>query len=253
MFILKQSTAITVPFFAHDVNGDGVTGMADGGFTKRISKNGGAFAAMTVTVTEMENGWYSIPLSTTHSDTVGLLTLSFSNASCKRVNLQFRISARIQDDLMQTYTQPTGFLAATFPTGTIANTTNITAGTIATVTTLTNLPAITANWLTAAGINASALNGKGDWNINKTGYTLTATTGLGNQTANITGTLSGAVGSVTGAVGSVTGMTASDVGAIKTTTDKFIFTVANQVDANVQYVNDILVTGNGQPGTEWGP
>lgn len=32
-----------------------------------------------------------------------------------------------------------------------------------TVTTLTNLPAITANWLTAAGIAAGALNGKGDW------------------------------------------------------------------------------------------
>lgn len=52
----------------------------------------------------------------------------------------------------------------TFPAGaTLASTTNITAGTIATVTTLTNLPAITANWLTAAGINAGALNGKGDW------------------------------------------------------------------------------------------
>jgi hypothetical protein len=35
------------------------------------------------------------------------------------------------------------------------------------------LPAITSNWLTAAGIAASALNGKGDWNIGKTGYTLT--------------------------------------------------------------------------------
>ena len=33
-----------------------------------------------------------------------------------------------------------------------------------TVTTLTNLPAITSNWLTAAGIAASALDGKGDWN-----------------------------------------------------------------------------------------
>lgn len=38
----------------------------------------------------------------------------------------------------------------------------------------------------------------------KSGYSLTATTGLGNQTANITGSLSGSVGSVTGAVGSVT-------------------------------------------------
>jgi len=45
----------------------------------------------------------------------------------------------------------------------------------------------------------------------KTGYSLTATTGLGNQTANITGNLSGSVGSVTGAVGSVTGLTAATV------------------------------------------
>ncbi|MDH3505416.1 MAG: hypothetical protein OEM58_12930, partial [Nitrospirota bacterium] len=36
--------------------------------------------------------------------------------------------------------------------------------TVATATTLTNLPTIPANWLTAAGIAASALDGKGDWN-----------------------------------------------------------------------------------------
>ncbi|MCH8292398.1 hypothetical protein IH992_15005 [Candidatus Poribacteria bacterium] len=41
-----------------------------------------------------------------------------------------------------------------------------------TVTDLTNLPSITANWITAAGIATSALNGKGDWNIGKTGYDL---------------------------------------------------------------------------------
>lgn len=45
-------------------------------------------------------------------------------------------------------------------------------GTIATVTNLTNLPSIPANWITAAGIAAGALNGRGDWNIGKTGYTL---------------------------------------------------------------------------------
>lgn len=67
-------------------------------------------------------------------------------------NLNATISSR-----MATYTQPTGFLAATFPTGTIANTTNITGGTITTVTTLTNLPSIPANWLTATGIAADAI------------------------------------------------------------------------------------------------
>jgi hypothetical protein len=149
-----------------------------------------------------------------------------------------------------------------------------TTTTTTTATNLTNLPAITANWLTAAGISAGALDGKGNWNIGKTGYTLTATTGLGNQTADITGSLSGsvgsvtgavgsvtgnvggnvagsvgsvtgAVGSVTGAVGSVTGLTASDVGAIKAKTDSLTFTQAGHVDANVQRINDVAITGDG--------
>ena len=86
---------------------------------------------------------------------------------------------------------------------TVANVT-----TVATTTNLTNLPSIPANWITTAGITdgaftaakfaASSLDGKGDWNVGKTGYSLTATTGLGNQTANITGNLSGSVGSVVG-------------------------------------------------------
>jgi len=69
--------------------------------------------------------------------------------------------------------------------------------TVATVTNLTNLPSIPANWITAAGItnnaftaakfNAGALNGKGDWNIGKTGYsvsgTITTLDGLNNVAA----------------------------------------------------------------------
>lgn len=67
----------------------------------------------------------------------------------------------------------------------------------------TNAP---ANWINAAAIAASALNGKGDWNVGKTGYAL-ASNGLASVTAwtvdvtgNITGNLSGSVGSVTTAV-----------------------------------------------------
>lgn len=45
----------------------------------------------------------------------------------------------------------------------------------------------------------------------------------------------------------------TDTAAVKVQTDKLAFTVANQVDANIQYVNDAAVTGNGQLGTEWGP
>lgn len=68
-------------------------------------------------------------------------------------NLDAAVTSR-----MATYVQPTGFLAATFPGGTIANTTNITAGTLTTVTNLTNLPAITTGWITAAGIADGAID-----------------------------------------------------------------------------------------------
>jgi hypothetical protein len=50
-----------------------------------------------------------------------------------------------------------------------------------------------------AGIGLTNLGASGNnWNVGKTGYSLTATTGLGNQTSDITGSLSGSVGSVMG-------------------------------------------------------
>ena len=76
-----------------------------------------------------------------------------------------------------------------------------------------NVDAILADTGTDGVVVASA---------SKTGYSLTATTGLGNQTADITGSLSGSVGSVTGAVGSVTGAVGSvtaDVGITATAVD----------------------------------
>lgn len=45
----------------------------------------------------------------------------------------------------------------------------------------------------------------------------------------------------------------ASIASIKISTDKLTFTVANQVDANIQSVNDTTVNGNGSPGTEWGP
>lgn len=51
------------------------------------------------------------------------------------------------------------------------------------------------------------------------------------STTNIT---AGTITTVT----TVTGLTASDVGAIKTQTDKFVFTVANEVNANARYISD---------------
>jgi hypothetical protein len=76
---------------------------------------------------------------------------------------------------------------------------------------------------------------------------------VGSVTGNVGGNVVGTVASVVGAVGSVTGLTASDVGAIKTTTDKFVFTVANKVDANIEAVNGTVINGSGTAIDPWGP
>lgn len=44
----------------------------------------------------------------------------------------------------------------------------------------------------------------------------------------------------------------TEIAAIKAKTDSLTFTVAGVVDANVQRINDVTITGNGQVGTEFG-
>ena len=43
------------------------------------------------------------------------------------------------------------------------------------------------------------------------------------------------------------------IDAIKAKTDSLTFTESGNVDANIQYVNDVEVTGTGAEGDEWGP
>jgi hypothetical protein len=179
----------------------------------------------------------------TRGSTVSTLTAAQVNTEADTalsdVGLTSTITGRIDAAItsrMATYTQPTGFLAATFPTGTIANTTNITGGTITTVTNLTNLPSIPANWLTAAGTAADFGTevGTAVWATATRQLTGTQTF---NVTGNITGNLSGSVGSVTGAVGSVTGAVGSvtgnvggnvvgSVGSVTTVNDKTGYSLA---------------------------
>lgn len=123
MYPIKQAEAIPVPFFVHDANGDGVTGLTNASFTKRISKNGGAFAAMTVVITEAENGWYTFPLSASHSDTLGLLSITFTNTGAKQVNLQWRVDSRIFGDLVDLNPDQSGVTI-----GTVNNVTGLVAG-----------------------------------------------------------------------------------------------------------------------------
>jgi hypothetical protein len=76
-----------------------------------------------------------------------------------------------------------------------------------------------------------------------------------NGTVEISGTYKGITDSRTGSPTlNVDGaVSASDVAAIKAKTDSLTFTSGTDLDANIQRVNDVLVTGDGEAGTEWGP
>jgi hypothetical protein len=187
---------------------DHVTGKTGLTLTIWATKAAGTPASIAPTVTELDStnvkGVYKLALTAAMVDTLGEFQLHITATGADPADLKWEVStylpgeaAILQADQavnvtkvagttqtardlganldatvssrMATYTQPAGFLGATFPTGTIASTTNITGGTV----TISTLPAIPNNWLTAAGVAAGALNGKGDWPIGKTGYSLT--------------------------------------------------------------------------------
>jgi len=195
---LRQSTAsqeISLGQFLDSTDGDTEEGgltiantdikLRKHGTTTLANKNSGG-------ATVISNGVYQCTLDATDTNTAGqleiyvhvsgalavkntyvvltatafdaLLTGTYNNISPAEVNAE-------ADTALTDYDGPTN---AEMEARTLvaANYFDPTSDPVATVTTLTNLPAITSNWLTAAGIAASALDGKGDWNIGKTGYTV---------------------------------------------------------------------------------
>jgi hypothetical protein len=54
------------------------------------------------------------------------------------------------------------------------------------------------------------------------------------------------------ALGTADDAVLAQVALVKAKTDSLTFTVANVLDANIQRINDVTITGDGQPGTEFG-
>lgn len=107
------------------------------------------------------------------------------------------------------------------------------------------------------GYRLSATGVDDVWDEATAGHTTAGTTGKALIDAGSAGdpwstALPGAYGA--GTAGNIVGTNLNaTVSSVKAKTDQLTFTVANQIDANIQYVNDVHVTGNGQPGSEWGP
>jgi hypothetical protein len=60
---------------------DHITGATGLTLAVTASKDGGAFASISPTVTERGNGWYSIALTASHTDTLGDIALQITAAS----------------------------------------------------------------------------------------------------------------------------------------------------------------------------
>jgi hypothetical protein len=178
MHLLKQSTAATVivgPVL--DSAGAAVTTAVVGDF--RLAKEGTSAVLSGATVTHDANGYYLVALTTTNTNTVGRLAIYSNNTAQSMGTTRFMVLLpSVYDALVTNAVNTSGGLpAATGSITTLAGAISTFAGgAVASVT---------------AGVTVSTNN-------DKTGYSLTATTGLGNQTANITGNLSGSVGSISG-------------------------------------------------------
>ena len=261
MLIVRQSTARTVTVGpVLDADGVAVTDCVVGDF--KISKNGGAPAALngSATLTHRNTGHYSLVLTTSDTDTVGQaeVVIDDTTNACAIKELTV-IEEAVYDALfaasavgpLLANSDGSGLTAINLPNQTMDIVGNITG----------NLSGSVGSVTGAVG----SVTGNVGGNVTGTVGSVVGAVGsvTGNVGGNVTGTVGsvvGAVGSVTGnvggnvtgSVGSVTGLTASDVGAIKTKTDSLTFTVSGEVDANIQSINDAALLGDGDA-TPWGP
>lgn len=95
--LLKQSTARNLHVFMTD-SSDHVTGKTGLTLTIKASKDGAAFATITPTVTELESGWYSLALTTTHTNTLGDFSLHVTSSGADPTDLVRQVVSLLPGD-----------------------------------------------------------------------------------------------------------------------------------------------------------
>jgi len=164
----RKGVAYRVTFPIYDADGDLVSGAT--GLDSEVSKDGGTFTDATNEATEIatSSGIYYLDLTATemNADTVAVIVKTSSSGAKTTALVIYPLKdgdivanatqwggAAVTGMPMPTYTQPTGFLAATFP-GTVASTTNITAASGINIAT----GGITSASFAAGAINNAAMS-----------------------------------------------------------------------------------------------
>lgn len=107
---LKQSTTSNVMVLMVDAT-DHVTGKTGLTLTITASKDGGAFAAITPTVTERGNGWYSVALTGGDTNTLGDLALHITSSGSDPADLLCRVVAGSLDADVSSRLATSGYTA----------------------------------------------------------------------------------------------------------------------------------------------
>lgn len=166
---LKQSTVATVKIGKYVDDTDGVTvedGLTIAQADVRLCKNGGNIAQKnnTTACTHDEGGWYDCPLSTTDTNTLGLLKLDATVAGACPVYHNFMVvTANVYDTLFST---------DRFDVNLIADQSAATIGTVTLTTTATTLTNKTG--FSLAADQSAVTVGTVTTLTNKTGFALSA-------------------------------------------------------------------------------
>lgn len=97
--LLKQSTARNLMVFMAD-SSDHITGKTDLTLTITASKDGAAFASISPTVTERGSGWYSLALTTSHTDTLGDFAVHITGTGADATDISRQVVVQIPGDVM---------------------------------------------------------------------------------------------------------------------------------------------------------
>lgn len=239
---LKQSTSADVPIGPFLDATDGIT--AETGLTitqpdVRLKKNNGNWAqkAAAQTLTHEENGFYEVTLDATDTDTLGLLRLAvFESGACPVWEDFIVVPANVYDSMFSTdklevdVVQFGGTNLTASGGRPEVNLSHIAGSAVSTSTAQLGVNAVQAGgtaWGSGAITAASIANGAID-----------AATFAADVDAEILSYI----------VDDATRIDASD---LNSKIDSLTFTQAGHVDANVQRINDVAVTGDGS-GTPFG-
>jgi hypothetical protein len=93
---IRQNTSKNVMLLLVEATSH-ITGLPGATLTITSSKDGLAFAAITPTVTDLGNGWYSLALTSAHTDTLGDLALHVTATSADPADLVLLIEGGATD------------------------------------------------------------------------------------------------------------------------------------------------------------